>query len=98
MHEPLIRLYRSEDRASLLASTDDLQEYERALHHSRRPGAEIAERHLSRLVHGLRNAGAILLAEIDARLVGFIAYWINREDSLLETPDFAATAMSPTST
>jgi hypothetical protein len=49
MIEAKIRLAAAQDGAHLLKAVADEQDYERALHATRRPGAEIAEAYLAHI-------------------------------------------------
>lgn len=91
MKQPQVRLYRSQDRTAILRAVRDLQEYERWLHKSRRRGGEVAKAYLDTLFRRTsESSGAILVAELNGIFVGFIACWISRNTSLMETPDFSA--------
>src|SRR5712692_10052541 len=88
MKTPTIRAHRPDDRAGLIAALIDLQEFERSLHDSRRAGAEIAGPYLNRLLERLaESSGMIFVAELDGKIVGFVACRVNRDDFLTQTPD-----------
>jgi ribosomal protein S18 acetylase RimI-like enzyme len=84
-----IRQATPADRPQLIAAIVELQEHERRLHDSRRPGAEIAAPYLASIEARAAREGAILLAETGGSFVGFVAGWIERDDeSICETPEF----------
>jgi len=88
--EPVIRPYRSVDYASVLRGMHDLQDYESALHPSRRPAAEVAEAYLARLVRRVaERSGAIFVAESAGTVIGFIACYVKDTESLIETAEFS---------
>jgi ribosomal protein S18 acetylase RimI-like enzyme len=87
--EPVIRPYRSADYACVLRGVHDLQDYERALHPSRRPAAEVAEAYLAQLLRRVaERSGAIFVAESAGTVVGFVACYIKDTESLIETAAF----------
>ena len=60
MLEANIRLATDQDGAHLLKAVTDEQDYERALHDTRRPGAEIAESYLAHIKAKItQNQGAV---------------------------------------
>ena len=64
----------------------ELQEYERGLRASRQPGAAMAEAYVQNLMARLElEDGAVLVAELDARVVGFAACFVGA-DRLERTP------------
>jgi ribosomal protein S18 acetylase RimI-like enzyme len=81
-----VRPWRADDRAAVLALNGELQEHERGLRPSLRPGAEMAEEYLADLEQQLARLGddgALLVAErADGKVVGFATCFIRR--SLLE--------------
>jgi hypothetical protein len=63
------RLATDQDGAYLLKAVTDEQGYERALHDTRRPGAEIAESYLAHIKAKIaQNQGALLMASSHTRL------------------------------
>ncbi len=65
------------DRAAVLALNSTLQDYERSLRPSRRPGPECTEEILSLIETRLAAAGdsrGLLVAEMQGRILGFITY------------------------
>jgi ribosomal protein S18 acetylase RimI-like enzyme len=88
--ETVIRPYRPADYPGVLRGMHDLQDYERALHPSRRPAAEVAEPYLKRLLRRVEErSGAIFVAEDNDEVIGFIACYIKDTESLIETTSFS---------
>lgn len=89
MIEVRVRAARPSDRAALLRGIVDQQEFERTLHDTRRPGAEVAEPYLQLLEdRTFKRRGAMFLAEDGSgAFVGFVAGWIQEDDVLAETAD-----------
>lgn len=76
------------DYGALRAAIVDLQEYERALHDTRRPGMTIVDAYIADLVQRTgERQGLIVIAEQDGRFVGYSAGWVQQDDTLAETPD-----------
>lgn len=76
------------DRDRLVAAIADQQDYEGALHDTRRPGAEIAEAYLAEIRElAAANHGAIFVAEISGDFAGYAAGWVAQETNMEETPD-----------
>lgn len=76
------------DGDRLVEAIVDQQEYERALHDSRRPGAEIAGAYLDQVKQSAaQNDGAILVAELAGAFAGFAACWVAQECNVAETDD-----------
>lgn len=72
----------------MLDAISALQDVERALHDTRRPGQEIAEPYLAELeAYVASGEGAVLVAEIGQELAGFIACMVVREPTITETED-----------
>jgi ribosomal protein S18 acetylase RimI-like enzyme len=77
------------DRSRLAEAIVELQDYERRLHDSRRPGVEIAAPYLASIEARAARQGAILVAEANGVFVGFVAGWIDRDDdSICEADEF----------
>jgi ribosomal protein S18 acetylase RimI-like enzyme len=84
-----IRQATPADRSQLIAAIIELQEHERRLHDSLRPGVEIAAPYLASIEARAARQGAILVAETDEGFVGFVAGWIELDDeSICETAEF----------
>jgi ribosomal protein S18 acetylase RimI-like enzyme len=64
-----------------------LQEFERRLHETRLPGEEVADAYLDWMARQASESGAVLVAEIDGMVIGFVAGWIERTDNIAETAD-----------
>jgi len=75
------------DRVQLQRAVVEIQEYERRLHSSRLSGEQIADAYLAWIENQIGKRGALLIAEIDRRFVGFVAGWIEHSDAIAETPD-----------
>jgi len=87
---PAIRPYRAADYAGVLRGMQDLQDYERALHPSRRSAAEAAEAYLQRLLQRVaERSGAIFVAEDGGAVIGFIACYVKDTESLIETAAYS---------
>ena len=88
MIEAKIRLAAHQDGAHLLKAVTDEQDYERALHATRRPGAEIAEAYLAHIrAKVAQNRGALLIAELNGVFAGYAACWIEHDGNIAETDD-----------
>jgi len=75
------------DRAVLREAIIELQEYERRLSDTRRPGEEIADAYLARMESRAAHGGAILIAEAGGAFAGFITCQLHEVDYIAETPD-----------
>jgi ribosomal protein S18 acetylase RimI-like enzyme len=83
------------DRAALRAAIIELQEFERRLSDTRRPGEEIADAYLARMEMRAAHGGAILVAAVDgvpppsreACFAGFVTCQMQEFDYIAETPD-----------
>ncbi|ARN81556.1 GNAT family N-acetyltransferase [Methylocystis bryophila] len=62
-----------------------LQEHERALHDTRRPGEDVADAYLAQLLGRTAVSGAILKADLDGLFAGFVAGWVEESDAIAET-------------
>ena len=83
-----IRTARDGDRRFLRDAVFVLQEHERALHDSRRPGEAVAEAYRDWMLgEAARRSGAVFIAEADGVPAGFVACWVAEEESIAETPD-----------
>jgi GNAT superfamily N-acetyltransferase len=77
------------DTDRLVEAVIDQQEYERKLHDSRLPGAEIAAAYLRHVGESAaQNDGAIWVAELDGVFAGYAACWVEHECNLAETADY----------
>lgn len=76
------------DHGALRVAIIDLQEYERALHDSRRAGLTIADAYVADLVERTAaRRGLIVVAEEGGGFAGYAAGWVQEDDTLAETPD-----------
>jgi ribosomal protein S18 acetylase RimI-like enzyme len=84
----VIRPYRESDRADVIATEIDLQEYERTLHDTRLPGSAVMEAYVDRLQQEVAaQSGAILIAEDGGRFLGLVACVVAQDDVVQETAD-----------
>jgi hypothetical protein len=90
----LIRPATPADRPDLRLAVIELQGYERLRHATRLPGEQIADAYLDWMQRQAEADGAVLVAERDGSIIGFIAGWIEQTDNIGETAD---SATSPTS-
>lgn len=80
--------YREADKEAIVAGIADLQEVERAVADTRRPGSEVAEQYVRELQEKLtQKQGALFVAREQDRVAGFIACWIEREENIAETEE-----------
>ena len=82
-----IRPAKISDRPALRLAITELQEFERQLHGTRRPGNEVADTYLDWMLRRAGESGAVLIAEIEGVVVGFVAGWIEHTDNIAETAD-----------
>lgn len=83
-----IRPCDSRDRAALLRMIAALQDYEVPLHDSRLPSATTSEPYLRWLKERLREqSGAMFIAEAAGVPIGYVACFVEEDDSAQETPD-----------
>lgn len=82
-----IRQARPTDRAALRAAVIELQEFERRLSDTRRPGEEIADAYLARMESRAAHGGAILIAESDGAFAGFATCELREVNYVAETAD-----------
>jgi len=84
----IIRPATSADRADLRRAIVELQEHERRLHATRRPGEAIADAYLAWLEERAVAAGGVILVAVAAgEFAGFAAGWVEETESIAETPD-----------
>lgn len=89
MAEVFVRPAEEEDRDVLIEMLRRLQDYERILHPSRRPGREVAEFQCKRVLDAARSfSGAVLVAVLEEELVGMIAGWMIIDDDQLQHMEF----------
>ena len=84
MNEIVVRAAESSDKNMIIEMLQSLQDYERALHPGRRPGADVAEFRYKRITDAAENFnGAVLVAIEKSEIVGLTAGWmIIYEDQL----------------
>jgi ribosomal-protein-alanine N-acetyltransferase len=84
----LIAPYTEADRTAVIAGNIDLQETERAVSEFCLPGEDIGEKYLDYLLKlNNENSGAILVAKIDGKVVGFIGCRIEYDESVTTTAE-----------
>lgn len=85
---PALRDATAADRAWLLEAVAALNDHERALHDTRRPGAAIAAAYLATIERAIdEDSGSIVLAVGPDGPVGYAAFRIERHDNPAETAD-----------
>jgi GNAT superfamily N-acetyltransferase len=83
----LIREYRESDSAAVLECIVALQEFERTLDPRIRPGETMAEGYFEQIRTRCRKAaGYIFVAELDSRVVGFVAVLTRESFTDLDDP------------
>lgn len=88
MPSTAVRPYRDGDRAAVIDAVVGLQDFEVALHDTRRPGREIAAPYVGQLLGIVaEQSGAIIVAEAEGRFAGFVACYVVEDDALAETAD-----------
>jgi GNAT superfamily N-acetyltransferase len=87
MSAPVIRCAQSSDWPALRKAIIELQNYERSLHETRRPGEAIADAYMNWMLANAAAGGAVLIANVDGEFAGFAAGWIEQVPSLQETDD-----------
>ena len=89
MSEVFVRPADESDNEVLIEMLRRLQDYERVLHPSRRPGMEVAEFQYKRVIDAAKNfGGAILVAVFEEELVGMIAGWMIIDEDQLQYMEF----------
>ena len=89
MADVFVRPADESDSDVLIEMLRRLQDYERVLHPSRRPGMEVAEFQYKRIVESAKNfGGAILVAVFEEELVGMIAGWMIIDEDQLQYMEF----------
>jgi ribosomal protein S18 acetylase RimI-like enzyme len=89
MAEVFVRPADESDGDVLIEMLRRLQDHERYLHPSRRPGFEVAEFQYKRIVDAAKNfGGAILVAVLEDELVGMIAGWMIIDEDQLQYMQF----------
>jgi ribosomal protein S18 acetylase RimI-like enzyme len=88
MPTPTIRIAVNADDDRLVEAIIDQQEYERELHDTRLPGAQIGRSYLEYLKTKVAAGnGALLVAELNGAFVGYAACWIEHDNNVAETED-----------
>jgi ribosomal protein S18 acetylase RimI-like enzyme len=77
----LIRRAQPADRPALVRLMAELQEFERAMHDNRAPGALIADAHLAYLEQLVADTGGcMLVAEAGGASIGFLCAYVEASD------------------
>jgi ribosomal protein S18 acetylase RimI-like enzyme len=83
-----VRLSTVADADAIRDAIVQVQDFERALHDTRRPGPEIADAYFDYLRRQAEQQhGAIFVAEVGGSFVGYVACWITADDAIAETSD-----------
>ena len=88
-HAVKIEEANAADRAFVVESLAELQGHEARLHDTRKAGEPaLCQAYFDEIAARARaNNGALLVASIDARRVGFLCYWIQQNAAMLELED-----------
>ena len=85
MTEIVVRAAESSDKNMIIEMLQSLQDYERALHPGRRPGADVAEFRYKRITDAAENFnGAVLVAIEKSEIVGLTAGWMIIDEDQLQ--------------
>ena len=85
MHEIVVRAAEAIDKNVIIEMLQSLQDYERALHPGRRPGADVAEFRYKRITDAAENFnGAVLVALEKSEIVGLTAGWMIIDEDQLQ--------------
>ena len=85
MTEIVVRAAEGIDKNIIIEMLQSLQDYERALHPGRRPGADVAEFRYKRITDAAENFnGAVLVALEKSEIVGLTAGWMIIDDDQLQ--------------
>jgi ribosomal protein S18 acetylase RimI-like enzyme len=88
MPAPTIRVAVKADDARLVEAIIDQQEYERAIHDTRLPGAQIGPAYLEYLKTKVATGkGALLISELNGEFAGYAACWIEHDNNVAETDE-----------
>lgn len=83
-----IEFYAESDKDELIALISDLQEVERAITDTCRPGPEISEAYFKNIQEKIENKqGAIFIVKNEDTILGFISCWIEEDDNITETKE-----------
>ena len=85
MTEIVVRAAEGVDKKIIIEMLQSLQDYERALHPGRRPGADVAEFRYKRITDAAESFnGAVLVAIEKSEIVGLTAGWMIIDDDQLQ--------------
>jgi len=88
MATPTIRFAVDADDDRLVEAIIDQQEYERKLHDTRLPGAQIGRPYLAYLKTKVASSnGGLLIVELNGAFAGYAACWIEHDNNVAETDD-----------
>ena len=87
MPTPTIRFAVDADDDRLVEAIIDQQEYERKLHDTRVPGAQIGRPYLQYLKTKIASSGGLLIAELNGAFAGYAAFWTEHDNNVAETDD-----------
>ena len=82
-----LRKAEESDRADLRRAVAALHDAERAISETRLPGEQTADAYMEWLTMRGAFRGACLVAECNGAFAGFVAGWLEEEDTIEETPD-----------
>ncbi len=82
-----LRKAEESDRADLRRAVAALHDAERAISETRLPGEQTADAYMEWLKMRGAFRGACLVAECNGAFAGFVAGWLEEEDTIEETPD-----------
>ena len=85
MTEIVVKAAEAIDKSVIIEMLQSLQDYERALHPGRRPGADVAEFRYKRITDAAESFnGAVLVAIEKSEIVGLTAGWMIIDDDQLQ--------------
>jgi GNAT superfamily N-acetyltransferase len=88
--EITVRSWSRADRAAVIALNAELQDYERGLRPSRRPGAEMSESYVAGLEERFADPGeegALYVAEVDGKIIGFATCFVGADELEMATEE-----------
>ncbi len=87
--EVTIRPWRPDDRATIIRFAAALQEHERRADPSKLPAAGVVEPYVAYLESEIAaKGGALFLAEVAGRAVGFVCCWLGSDDDVSLVPEY----------
>ena len=77
------------DASEIIEMLSDLQDYERWLHQSRRPGSAVAHEHYQRMTAWAAGSdGAVLVAIVEEEVVGVVSGWMAVDNDPLQEVEY----------